>query len=131
MNPPVKPEAAPAPAPRPRWVLPAAAAGLLVLATGVAIAIALPITMRNNSSRGFTPLSADGLEVPPGGVDRTYYLAADAVDWDYAPTGKNLCKGTPFGDHEALYVSQGAGRKYKKAVYREYTDDTFKVTRPR
>jgi len=111
---------------RPKWVRPAAAAALLAVATAVALAVALPITIKQRSAK-YEPLEVKSLEEPLKGIDRTYFLAADVVDWDYAPTGNNLCKGTPFGEHEELYVTAGAGRKYKKALFREYTDRTFKV----
>ena len=105
------------------WVL-AAAAG----------ARALPIARRRGGggARAYDILggagpAALGDEALPRGVDRTYYIAADPVDWDYAPAGRNLCKGIPFTEDEQLYITAGAGTKYKKALFRQYTDDTFKV----
>ena len=38
---------------------------------------------------------------------RTYYIAADEVDWDYAPSGKNQITGEPFGEEENVFVRQG------------------------
>ena len=76
-----------------------------------------------------TPLSAAN-----GGVTRTYYIAADEVVWDYAPTGTNLAEGRAFNDLEKPLMEPGpnyAGRKAKKAIYREYTDGTFKTLKPR
>jgi hypothetical protein len=35
---------------------------------------------------------------------RTYYIAADEVDWDYAPSGKNQITGEPFGGEEDIFV---------------------------
>jgi FtsP/CotA-like multicopper oxidase with cupredoxin domain len=70
--------------------------------------------------------------VPP--ATRTYYIAADEVEWDYAPTGTNLTEGRPFNDDEKAFMVPGPtviGRKAKKALYREYTDDTFKTLKPR
>src|SRR6185503_18098571 len=66
---------------------------------------------------------------PTATQTRTYYIAADEVVWDYAPQGKNMITGQPFGDDENVFVGQGThriGSKYKKALYREYTDATFK-----
>src|SRR5688572_18105941 len=40
-----------------------------------------------------TALAADG-----GGQTRTYYIAADELEWDYAPTGTNLSEGRPFNE---------------------------------
>ena len=68
------------------------------------------------------------------GVTRTYYIAADEVNWNYAPGGRNLIKGTPFGDVENTFVEQGPkriGHVYIKAQYREYTDGTFRALKPR
>lgn len=52
------------------------------------------------------------------GVTRTYFIAAEEVVWDYAPTGMNRITGRPFGEHEAHWVEPGPtriGRVYKKA----------------
>ena len=59
---------------------------------------------------------------------RTYYIAADPVDWDYAPSGMNQITGKPFGEEEKIWINTGPatfGSKFRKALYREYTDDTF------
>lgn len=59
---------------------------------------------------------------------RTYYIAADEAAWDYAPTGINQITGEPFTGDALVFVGNGPdriGRVYKKALYREYTDDTF------
>ncbi|KIZ07330.1 hypothetical protein MNEG_0617 [Monoraphidium neglectum] len=116
---------------RPRWLVPVAAGAAVLLAIGVALAIALPISLRRaRLSRGYESLADARGELDarlPPGVERTYYLAADPIDWDYAPSGRNLCKGKEFGEEEELYISKGVGRKFKKAVFREYTDDTFKT----
>ena len=58
----------------------------------------------------------------PGKV-RTYYVAADEVNWDYAPSGRDEAMGHPFDEVEKPYVESGPhriGRVYKKAIYREY-----------
>jgi len=62
------------------------------------------------------------------GKTRTYYVAADEVSWDYAPSGRDEAMGMPFDDLAKLYTESGPhriGRVYKKAIYREYTDATF------
>lgn len=64
----------------------------------------------------------------------TYYIAADEVVWDYAPTGKNLIIDRPFGELENRFVQSGPnriGKVYKKSLYREYTDGTFRTLKPR
>ena len=57
---------------------------------------------------------------------RIYYIAADDVQWDYAPRGRNLT-GTPGSENEAGPTPT----TYKKAVYHEYTDGTFSALKPR
>uniref|UniRef100_A0A671E758 ferroxidase n=1 Tax=Rhinolophus ferrumequinum TaxID=59479 RepID=A0A671E758_RHIFE len=64
--------------------------------------------------------------------ERTYYIAAVEVEWDYSPSRKwekelhhlqELNVSNAFLDKEEFYI----GSKYKKAVYRQYTDNTFRV----
>src|SRR5688500_16956158 len=67
---------------------------------------------------------------------RMYYIAADLVQWDYAPSGLNKVSGAPFTEEEALFAAQDEdktriGRVYKKALYREYTDESFSTLKPR
>ena len=67
-------------------------------------------------------------------MTRTYYIAADLVQWNYAPDGLNVAQGRPFTAQENTYVGKGAGRigsTYTKALYREYTDATFATLKPR
>ncbi|MDH2445205.1 multicopper oxidase domain-containing protein [Amnibacterium sp. CER49] len=68
------------------------------------------------------------------GVTRTYYIEADEVVWDYAPTGSNQVTGKPFDDVAATYAVAGPGRigpKYLKCLYRGYTDAAFAHLRSR
>lgn len=68
------------------------------------------------------------------GKTRVYYVAADEVEWDYAPSGRDEAMGMPFGAVARQFTTSGAhqiGRVYKKAVYREYTDGTFTRLKPR
>ncbi|XP_075719753.1 ceruloplasmin-like [Rhinoderma darwinii] len=62
----------------------------------------------------------------------TYYIAAEEVEWDYSPnriwehlwhTDHNNSPGDVFLNRTRTSI----GSTYKKAVYREYTDDTFTV----
>jgi manganese oxidase len=57
---------------------------------------------------------------------RTYYIAADEVQWNYAPRGRNLI-GLPSAENEGGATST----TYRKAVYHEYTDATFNTLKPR
>src|SRR4051812_47177502 len=67
-------------------------ARLGLLAVAIAVAIALG---------GFPGLGSHGsVATAAGGVTRTYYIAADEVKWDYAPSGSNQITGQPFGDVE-------------------------------
>ncbi|XP_072046418.1 hephaestin-like [Amphiura filiformis] len=64
------------------------------------------------------------------GNERVFYIATTDIVWDYAPLGRNGITGQPFDENgpEAEFVLPGPnriGREYKKAVYREYTDDTY------
>lgn len=61
-------------------------------------------------------------------ITRTYFIAADEVEWDYAPTGINQLTGEPFDSVAAVAVGTGPhriGHVYRKALYREYSDATF------
>lgn len=80
-------------------------------------------------------VAADVLRVEPvaASTTRTYYIAADEVDWDYAPSGANQITGKPFGDEENVFVANGKnriGKVYRKALYREYTDASFTALKP-
>jgi FtsP/CotA-like multicopper oxidase with cupredoxin domain len=62
---------------------------------------------------------------PPGSTIHTYFIAADEVQWNYAPRGRNLA-GLPGGE-----TGGTANVIYKKAIYREYLDATFTTLKPR
>jgi hypothetical protein len=65
------------------------------------------------------------------GVIRTYFIAADEVDWDYTPHGRNLA-GIPHSETSEDDSATGTHHRiYHKAVYREYTDATFKILKVR
>src|SRR5215470_16714499 len=68
------------------------------------------------------------------GQTRNYYVAADDVMWDYAPGGVNQVTGKAFGEAESFWVAAGphqVGKVFKKALYREYADATFRQLKPR
>ncbi|XP_040205015.1 ceruloplasmin isoform X1 [Rana temporaria] len=61
---------------------------------------------------------------------RTYYIAAEEIEWDYAPSRtweQEWLSHHPEspGDVFLNKSETSIGSKYKKAVYREYTDGTF------
>jgi len=65
---------------------------------------------------------------------RTYYVAAEEVEWDYAPLGMDMETGKAFEGAALAYTQAGPtsiGHIYRKALYREYTDATFATQRPR
>ena len=71
---------------------------------------------------------AAGAALSCPGKLRTYFIAADEVHWDYAPSGMNLITGQPFDDVANVFTAAGpdrVGHVYLKSEYREYTDATF------
>ena len=64
---------------------------------------------------------------------RTYYIAADEVAWDYVPGGRDEIAGRPYIDSAffAKATSRPVSTIYQKALYREYTDSTFRTLSPR
>ena len=68
-------------------------------------------------------------------AERTYYIAADEIVWDYAPSyPTNPLMGESFTKEESVFLRPAKdriGRKYLKAVYREYTDASFTSVKPR
>jgi FtsP/CotA-like multicopper oxidase with cupredoxin domain len=65
---------------------------------------------------------------------RTYYIAADEVIWDYAPSHADLIHDQPFhyqDDPASKGLLDPNGTSYRKVLYREYTDSTFTTLKPR
>ncbi|XP_075057997.1 ceruloplasmin [Mixophyes fleayi] len=63
--------------------------------------------------------------------ERTYYIGIRETNWDYAPSGTNIISGKAIADDEHARTflqreSNRIGRVYKKAVYLQYTDDSYK-----
>lgn len=57
---------------------------------------------------------------------RQYYISAEEVEWDYAPTGWDNWLGVPFDISPRVKASGYAGMtKWEKALYRGYTDSSF------
>jgi FtsP/CotA-like multicopper oxidase with cupredoxin domain len=68
------------------------------------------------------------------GKTRVYYIAADEIDWDYAPGGIDQMTGKPVEGYQKQYIERtptSIGSVYRKAVYREYTDASFTQLKPR
>lgn len=76
----------------------------------------------------------DAAAATAGGRERTYFIAAEETEWDYAPLGIDMMTGEPFAGTAVAYTQPGPkriGRLYRKALYREYTDATFATPKPR
>jgi manganese oxidase len=62
-------------------------------------------------------------------AERIYYIAADEVTWDYAPSFPyNPITSEAFSEGESVYLGHAKdriGKQYLKAVYREYNDTSF------
>lgn len=70
----------------------------------------------------------------PGGQIRTYYLAAVEADWDYAPSGMDMMTGSEFHGQTKIWTEHTKdriGKVYRKALFREYTDDTYTTEKKR
>ncbi|XP_072514290.1 ferroxidase HEPHL1 [Salminus brasiliensis] len=66
-----------------------------------------------------------------------YFIAAEEVEWDYSPQRTWELQNFNTTEQESpgsIFVETGENRlgsKYKKVVYREYTDDTFRTRKQR
>jgi FtsP/CotA-like multicopper oxidase with cupredoxin domain len=68
---------------------------------------------------------------------RVYYIAADTVEWDYAPDGRNTFMDMEYSAEDSVFAVntnsatvQRIGSKYKKVRYIEYEDSSFTVRKP-
>lgn len=66
---------------------------------------------------------------------RRYYIAAEAVTWDYAPTGWDNALGVPLeysprARYGGVVGSGSLGTKWQKALYCGYTDASFSQLSP-
>ena len=102
----------------------------------VGVAIIGGFLSQGGPSVGATPTDAAhqiaAAATTPGQL-RTYYIAADDVKWDYAPYDRNVLMDRAFNDDENVFVQGGPtriGDTYHKAIYRAYTDATFKTLAP-
>ncbi|XP_024118878.1 ferroxidase HEPHL1 [Oryzias melastigma] len=71
------------------------------------------------------------------GVVRNFYLAAEKVLWNYAPSGKDLTRNASLTETDSaseVFFGRSHGRiggKYWKVTYKEYTDSTFTNPKPK
>jgi len=95
---------------------------------------AVPVAAQPEDSQPFD----DASEVQSSMVEertgnRTYYLAADPVNWTYASSEINNITGKPYEGMAKEFVEPGSdsiGNTYLKAQYREYADETFTDLKP-
>ena len=98
--------------------------------------------LKRGMTTQFTVTPTLGYTAPTGST-RTYYIAADEVDWNYLPLGENVCADPNANPHhhESKYIEDNGfeseeilllqparhriGSEYRKGQYREYTDDSF------
>ena len=98
--------------PRVRWVI---AAVMVLLSMGT-------VKFSTNARAG--PQASSHI----GPRTRPYYIAADEVAWNYAPSGTNIITGQQFDATAKKYVQAGPNRIgsiYRKCLYRGYTDASF------
>ncbi len=64
---------------------------------------------------------------------RTYFIAADEVPWDYDPGGRDGIAGRPYADSAFFDGAKPrpVSTVYRKVLYREYTDSTFRTLQSR
>ncbi len=72
---------------------------------------------------------------PFTGHVRTYYIAADEMDWTYVPSRADQALTGKKDDYSKDPAAKGTldpnATTYRKAIYREYTDATFRTVKPR
>jgi len=105
---------------------------LLFGAVITAVALAMFVAASAGLGGAFTEkVEAANTYVPQA---RTYYIAADEIEWDYAPSGANRISGDAFDADADVFVRSGPdriGSRYIKSLYREYTSRSFSAVKPR
>ncbi|KAI2656580.1 Ferroxidase HEPHL1 [Labeo rohita] len=77
------------------------------------------------------------IALPPAEcLQRTYYIGIREEDWNYAPTGRNLINNLSIDQdkHASVFLSKNStriGSVYKKALYRQYTDESYSTEIPK
>jgi FtsP/CotA-like multicopper oxidase with cupredoxin domain len=100
-----------------------------LIAGGIGAAVMLVAALAHAAPTAARPAATPAYQPQ----NRVYYLAADEVRWNYAPDGRNDITGQPFADEAAVFTKRGPqriGSTYVKALYRGYTDATFKHLAP-
>ncbi|XP_030009984.1 hephaestin-like protein 1 isoform X3 [Sphaeramia orbicularis] len=90
--------------------------------------------------QAFYEVKSCGTDTSPtaeNGVVRNYYLAAEEVLWDYAPSGRDLINNVSLTEADSaseVFFGRDGGRiggQYLKVIYTEYTDNTFTTKKAR
>lgn len=85
----------------------------------------------NSSSAVSSDADADDeISVPATMLGKTYYIQAVQEEWEFVPKGWNLCDDVPLNatDETSMYTQKtnySMGTNVVKALFRQYTDDTF------
>ncbi len=101
------------------------------LALGTA---ALGLVLGSSLFAGLSDFTSKATPAEAAGKVRQYHIAANEIQWNYAPSGSNQFLGAPFTPEENIFVGAAAdriGSTYKKAQYVEYTDATFTTAKVR
>ncbi|KAL7397112.1 hypothetical protein ABVT39_017027 [Epinephelus coioides] len=66
------------------------------------------------------------------GMTRTYFIRIEEVSWNYAPSGMNIIQNRTLQEDEeaSVFLQRGPqriGSTYKKAVYKQYTDGSYRT----
>ncbi|KAM8875479.1 ceruloplasmin [Spinachia spinachia] len=66
------------------------------------------------------------------GMRREYFLKIEEVSWNYAPSGMNIIQNRTLQEDEeaSVFLKRGPqriGSTYKKAVYKQYSDTTYRT----
>lgn len=78
--------------------------------------------------------SASHSKSASAGHVRTYYIAAEEVDWNYTPDKKDVMMDQPFDGYGKVFTEHRPdriGSTYRKAVFHEYADESFTTPKPR
>lgn len=100
----------------------------VVLLAAAALAVVPLVAAMRGENPAETELAAVQTVAPEA---RTYFIAADEMLWDYAPSDSNLVLGTALDGGSVIDAPDRIGKVYRKAIYREYTDSTFETVKPR
>jgi hypothetical protein len=81
------------------------------------------MTLRSSNFTIAIAVALLSIAAPALGRERTYYIAADEVSWNYAPAGRDIT----FGRALPHLLPGQLGWAYQKLLYRRYSDATFRV----